>query len=371
MYALTRAFLAAVCLALAATTSRGQDIVDYFDPVGKKEETVTGSIESESPVGIKVKPARGPAKELLIPAADIREVRYKCKVPAVDYRKPFGKERQALQPGVKDEQRKKLLSEALQGFQEILPPLQDTPNAQRFILFKIAQVVARQAEDDKAKVDEAIAKLTAFTKDHSAGWEIASALKQLAQLQEGRGDLQAATRAYADLASVEGITPQMKQESEILGARLLVRAAKYGDAEKKLAALSSTLSAGDPAKSAVQVFLAQCQLAQGNLGTVENQLKTALAGASDAAVQAAGHNILGDYYRQKGQLEDAFWEYLRVDVQYGQDREELAKALYHLATLFDKVKNDRVRAQDCLTRLQDKAAFAGTEYYKKATAEKP
>ena len=103
----------------------------------------------------------------------------------------------------------------------------------------------------------------------------------------------------------------------------------------------------------------------------EAQLKSALGATTDEAILAAGHNVLGDYYLKKGQPEDAFWHYLRVDVQYGSDREEGAKALYYLSQLFDKVKNDRVRARDCLTRLQDKGQFGSTEYHKRSLAAKP
>ena len=73
------------------------------------------------------------------------------------------------------------------------------------------------------------------------------------------------------------------------------------------------------------------------------------------------HNCLGDYYRLRKELEPAFWEYLKVDTLYSQDKEESAKALYYLAELFDKVKNDKVRAEECLTRLKG-APYSGTLY---------
>jgi hypothetical protein len=57
-----------------------------------------------------------------------------------------------------------------------------------------------------------------------------------------------------------------------------------------------------------------------------------------------------------------------VDTLYTQDRDEHAKALYHLSTLFDKVKNDRARAKQCADRLKDKQ-FAGTLYQRRASAE--
>jgi hypothetical protein len=85
-------------------------------------------------------------------------------------------------------------------------------------------------------------------------------------------------------------------------------------------------------------------------------------------VRAAAHNLLGDYYLAKGQPEPAFWEYLYVDTLYTQDRDEHAKALYHLSTLFDKVKRDPARAKQCSERLKDKQ-FAGTLYQRRAAGE--
>jgi hypothetical protein len=367
--------IAALAICLAASlppTARGQDIVDYYDPAAKadnKLDQIRGTIESENPLGIKVRPRLGPEKS--IAAADIRSIRYRAvAVPDIDYRKPFSQEDRALGQA-REEQRKKLLADALQGYRDLLAKAKESRPASRYLQFRIARLLAFQAEGDPEKLDAAIAAFAAFAKDHVEGWEIVAALKQLARLQEEKGNLAGASEAYADLARVPGLSSRMRQESEILGARLLLRAGRHADAEKKLTTLDSTLSAGETAKPAVQVFLAQCQLARGEVAKVEAQLNSALARTVDTAVLAAGHNILGDYYLKMGQPENAFWQYLRVDVQYGEDREEDAKALYHLSELFDKVKNDKVRAQDCLTRLQDKAQFAGTEYHKKAAAAKP
>jgi hypothetical protein len=362
----------AACLAAAAPARvRAQDVVDYFDPASKQEtkvEQVRGTIESEGPLGIKVKPRTGPVKD--IPAADVRNVRYKTAVSDLDYRKPFGLEDRALGQ-TRDEQRKKLLADALQAYGDVLPRLRETPAASRYFQYRIARVLALQAEDEREKLDAAIAAFAAFGKQHTAGWEIVPALKQLARLQEEKGDLAAAGAAYADLARVPGITSQVKLDSEILGSRMMLRAGRADEAEKKLTALDATLSGGETAKPAVQVFLAQCRIARGDLADVEGKVKSALASTADASVLAAGHNTLGDYYLKKSQPEDAFWEYLRVDVEYADDREEEAKALYFLAQLFDKVKNDKVRSGEFLARLQDKATFGGTEYHKKAAAAKP
>jgi len=151
-------------------------------------------------------------------------------------------------------------------------------------------------------------------------------------------------------------------------ARSLLRGGKPADAEAELKGLAAKLSAADPQRPEVEVFLAHSRLAQGQLGQVEAPLRAALQNPADGAVRAAAHNLLGDYYQAKGRPEAAFWEYLYVDTLYPQDRDEHAKALYNLSTLFFKVKNDRTRAGQWAERLKGKE-FAGTLYQRRLAAE--
>ena len=48
--------------------------------------------------------------------------------------------------------------------------------------------------------------------------------------------------------------------------------------------------------------------------------------------------MLGDYYREKGQIEEAFCAYMRVDAMYNADAVEHAKAIYNLSELFKEKK---------------------------------
>ena len=70
-----------------------------------------------------------------------------------------------------------------------------------------------------------------------------------------------------------------------------------------------------------------------------------------------------------GRLEDALWAYLWVDVVYHQNRQEHAKALYHLYKLF-KDRQDEAKAKQCKERLEKDKQFAGLEYQRLAGAEK-
>ncbi len=357
-----RLLLALVAAALVGGAARAQDADIY---VTGKKDPVRGAIQEESPAGIKVKVGR---EVVDVPALTVQRVTYKSKnVTAIDYRRPFGKEENALRE-TRPAKRAELLNDALKGFKELDAQLLDSPNAHRYVQFKIAEVLARQAEDDPTKVDAAVAALGAFAKDFSTGWEVAPCLKLLAKLQEAKGDSAGALETYRSLAKVPGIPTEMRQESTILVARQLLRDHKAAEAEKELKALQATLSTTDPQRPFVEVYLAQCQLEQNRLGQVEAPLRAAIRGTSDPVARAVAHNLLGDYYLAREQKEPAFWEYLYVDTLYNQDREEHAKALYHLRKLFDQVKRDPARAKQCAEKLQDKQ-YAGTLYQRKAAGE--
>jgi hypothetical protein len=174
---------------------------------------------------------------------------------------------------------------------------------------------------------------------------------------------------YEELADLPDVPKELKQESEVLVGRLLLRGAKYSDAEKRLEKLSAGMSEGDAQRPFVQAYLAESRIGQNKLDSVEKDLKELIRGTTDSRVRGVAYNLLGDFYTRKGQAEDAFWSYLRVDAMYNEDAEEQAKALYRLTTLFDKVKKDPIRGKECADRLQSKR-FNGTTYQKLAkTAE--
>src|SRR5262249_32432557 len=158
-----------------------------------------------------------------------------------------------------------LLDDALKGYKDVDAQLKDEPNPHRYLQWKIAEVLAHMSKDDPTKVDAAVAALTAYKTDFATGWEIVPCLKILAQLLEDKGAATGASQAYADLAAVPDLPKELKQESEILGVRLLLRVSKFADAEAKLKALQGGLSRDDPQRTFVDVFLVQSQMAQGKV----------------------------------------------------------------------------------------------------------
>jgi predicted Zn-dependent protease len=354
-------------LLLLTSPALAQDKVSFVNPTTRAIDQVEGTIQEESPAEIKIK-LRAGGMLRTIPATAITEILYQTRVAALDFRQPFGKEVRAGQ-ATRDGDRKRLLSEALKEFEELAPQVKGTPHAYRYIRFKIAQVTAELGKEDPARARAAVALLTAYKTDFPTGWEIVPALKLLARVQEEQGALEAAGKTYAELADLAGLPPSVKQESEMLLSRLLLRGGKPAEAAKRLQALLASLPTDDARGPLVRVLLAQSRLALGETRGVEDQLKTALANSSDPGLRAAAYNTLGDYYRLSKQDEEAFWHYLRVDVLYIQDKAEQAKALYYLAPLFERVKKDAARARECREKLKDRQ-FSGLEYQRRAEVEK-
>lgn len=353
---------------LAGPPVWADDEIRYYDRAEKKEAKVAGRIQSESPAGIKIRPARE-NNDKLIPASDIREVIYQVDAGlAIEHRSPFGKEYRAEQ-AARDEERKKLLQEAVAGYRDLLPRLGSLKNAQRYVQFRAALVLARLAEEDPQQVGPAIDALTKFQTEHPDSWEISFCVKALGRLQEEKGDLAAARKTYESLARRKDVPEEARQECGFLVVRALMTAGQHDEARKQLEELGAAVAKDESQAARVQVYLIRCQVAAGKADKAEAQLKTVVAGNADAAVKAMACTTLADFYRRNNRLEDAFWQYLWVDVIYNQDREEHAEALYHLAKLFDQVKQDPSRARQCQERLVKEKEFVGTKYQKLAARE--
>jgi hypothetical protein len=371
----------------AGVVARAEDLVYVSKRPGEKvaPPPMKGKIEEEGPYGIKIKPPGKKAKVELVPAAQILKVMYDTEpvMARLDFRRPFNAEDQALDmeaalaKAKTDKERARarakrdaLLETALKGYRDLEGKLAGSPHARRHVRYKIAHVLVLQARDeDREKVGAAIEALKAFAADNSSGWQIVGALRTLGKLQEKAGKTDDARKTYEALSEVPDVPADVKQESEVLVARLYLRGKKYPEAEKKLAALEGSLPAGDAMRAYVMVYRAESQLGQGNLKPVEKQLQAALRATSDDRVRALAHNLLGDYYWRQGKNEEAFWQYLRVDVVYNQDPEEHAKALYYLSKLFDQVKGQPARAKECAARLAE-PLFAGTLYQRLANEKK-
>ncbi|MFO0876508.1 MAG: hypothetical protein U0840_03965 [Gemmataceae bacterium] len=364
-----RGLLAALLILGIVGVTRAQDIVYYFDRASKKEQQYRGKIEEETPTGIKIQVKEG--KEMvskLVPGGIITWVFYEgAEVDKLTYRVPFSKEEKA-RGETRPKQRGQLLTEALEGYTQLEMQTRAKPTVRRYFLYKMAEVAVLQAQDDPTRAETAIKLLSDFKAGNTNSWQIQPALKTLARLQEEAGKFDDARKTYEELADLPDVPAAIKQESGVLVGKLLLRGNKYAEAEQRLQKLGSTLSAGDAQAPFVKAYLAECQIGQNNLANVARDLNEVIRSSSDPRLRGLAHNLLGEYYRKKGDAADAFWQYLRVDAVYNEDAEEHARALYHLATLFDTVKKDPLRGKDCASRLMD-PRFAGTAYQRRLLQE--
>src|SRR5262249_32873612 len=151
---------------------------------------------------------------------------------------------------------------------------------------------------------------------------------------------------FEEFARRDDLAEPVRQEYELLGIRTLLSSDNFAEAERKLTALGKSLAKDDPQAVRVEIYLAACK-GKSDLSGAEKRLQTVIRSDVEPDVKALAYNTLGDCYRANNRFEDAFWQYLWVDQEYTQDREEHAKALYHLSILFDKVKKMPARAQAC------------------------
>jgi hypothetical protein len=362
----------AALLGLVGAPAWGQDKITYYDHATKKDITATGLIQTEAPGQIVIKPATGVGTKT-IPVLDIKDVEY--TVPALikpDYRIAINREDSA-EKETKEDQRKKFLAESLAKYQEILTKVADD-KAKAHFEFKVAKLLARQAQDDPSGVDAAIEKLTQFKKAHGKSWQLGQAVDLLAQLQIGKNAWAAAQKTYEEFEATPDLPLEMKQDCNLKIAQVMVKNGHYADAEKRIQELVKAVPPATPQGIRLQISLAECQAAAASpekpekAETAAKNLEGLLPTITDRDLTASAYNTLGFCHAKAQRSKEALWDYLWVDVVYNQNRQEHAKALYHLVKLFKERKEEK-RAQEFKAKLLDKQ-FAGIDYQKMISSEK-
>lgn len=398
---ITRLLLTACVVLLGVARVRAIDVV-YIDPKSNQEYEVRGADLEESPEGIKINKAQT-ASEVTYPRVagkttrkttltrltypiQIPPANVKDYLPAADdvlpvdhitFRTPLAKidiadANQTLTP----EARMKQYVEALPLLEKLIPLVTEKVRAKRHVRYRHALLLTKMAGQDPTQyVAKATEALTQFAqdKDNMAGWQIAPVLTMLAALQEDTNVEPAEIqKTYDQLAAVPGVSEQVRVESLIKAAGILLKTEdtkKFAEARKRLQDLQTKLGEESPFKAKVQVYLAQCVVLGDDKNDAEKavqQLRALLTTTDDKSLKALTHNTLGDYYRKLKQNDDAFWEYLRVDTMYTEDRAEHARAMYHLIQLFREEKKNADRSDAYLEDLTKNPRFAGLEYTKKA-----
>jgi len=334
-------------IGIALTTNGaawGQEKVRFYDRKAKppKEVTLIGVIQEESPARIRIKPARGDARTIPV-NNDLIEVEY--QVPSLlsqDYRKAHNRELDYGKPTATPGEKQVALGEAVEAYQKLYPQVKDD-KVKRFIQYKIAKLLANQAEGDSAQVAPAIEKLAAFKKEHPDSWQIMFAARTLAGLYVVKKDWENALKTFQDLAKTAGVPAEIVQDCDLQIAQVLVRAEKYNEAVTKLNELEKTLPSGTPQAVRLQITKATCMAATNKVNEAVGQLEILIAKTSDNDLIATAYNAMGDCHRLANppQSRAAMWDYLWVDVKYSQNPKEHAKAVFHLARIFREFNDDK------------------------------
>jgi tetratricopeptide (TPR) repeat protein len=157
----------------------------------------------------------------------------------------------------------------------------------------------------------------------------------------------------------------------LLSARVSLQAGKPKEALPRLEALVTRHKLAENQPQALRARLAQaeCLLATGDLPGAKGRLEKVVNLTADRDLKAAAYNTLGVCHLQGNQLKDALWAFLWVEVEYNQNKEEHARALYYLVQVFSRLDRP-TRAEACLQALLGDPLLADTVYQKKAAAEK-
>lgn len=326
-----------------------------------KEKSHKGAIKSESPRGIEVAGLKEP-----VPWDDIVDITY--EVTPVDvrinvYRVGITFEKEYNDPDPKKEaKRKGNLGEALKKYAEAYKKINEK-TARRHLEYKIAVLTARQAQDEGADPEPAIKLLNTFKAKHAAGWQIAPAMLLLARLHQDKGNVDAAQSAYEELAGIDGVPEDVKQEAKLAAFRVGIRAGKAD--LKKLQAFAQGLPKDSKFRGLAKVVEAEGLLAGKKNAEAVTLLRQVIQETSDKSLKAAAYNALGVHFYKSEQLKEALWEFLWVDAVYNSDRDEHAKALYYLSHVFTKL-GEPDRGAECRDTLLTDRAFTGLEWQRLA-----
>jgi tetratricopeptide (TPR) repeat protein len=361
------ALAAALVLAAPALAQERNDKVEYRDAKTGKTTTRTGSIQSEDVARLTLL-AGSTQTKLEIPSLDVIEVTYDGEpgeaVPA------------RLAERNKDEET------ALPRWREALKNYKGKDAKVKANLeFKVARLLALKGEGGGAESrKEAIDALTKFhaaypdarqtmeclellgrllLADGRSNQEVIDAVKKLRAKYTAAKDVVIRCDLYEGQAMIQDAQAMLKDRPDDAKKR-------YGEAQAKLTALLGNLDKTDKALAQdVKVSLAECKSMQGNMDEALKDLDVILieANKDDARTLAAAYLGRANCYRQNKQFREAMWDYLKVDVLYNQDREQLAQALYYLQEVFTELKDGK-KAEDCKNRLQNDPRLKDTRFQK-------
>lgn len=340
----------ALCLAVSLNAQGQETVRRVTDRATNTTEVLAGTITGESPGGLVLKARDG--KSITISPLDILMVQYRHEslVP-LDFQLIFDRQNMARNATNPKDHADRLKQAEIAATKV----LDQAGRAQvvRYARFKLAEIRAEIARMD-GKEAGILPMWKQVALDVKGGWEELPALKALAEAQEAQGspDLIA---TYEAMGKIQGLPADLAQRIGFLLAARLLRGGKPAEAMARLRSLPASPDSA----------LLQACANVGASGKGVGELRLAMANATDPQLIAFACNHLGEALLADKKTGDAFWEFVRVDAQFSGDTGELARALYHLGTLYDTVAKDPGRAAECKERLKGRE-FAQSPFQKKA-----
>jgi predicted negative regulator of RcsB-dependent stress response len=327
-----------------------------------KDKAIKGVVVKESAKGISLK-AGGD-----FPAETIDDILYEVNPVTVrlqSYRPAFNAEKDFLDPA-KQKEHKKKLDEALKGYQDAAAKVQE-PFAKRHSEYKVAVLLARQAEFEGKAPDAAIDALKKYKSKNADSWQIVPCLQLLGRLQLDQRDFDGARETYGELVGAN-VPDDVKQEAQLLVIQVSIRAGKSAEAKSALDAFVKSLPEKSKYAVRARVIQAELQIAAKDYDGAMKMLTQAAKETADRELKAIIYNAKGVCLFEKQDYKAARWEFLWVDVAYNHSKAEHAKALYYLARCFDEL-NDQEKAQECRELLLGDRGFANSEWRARAQKE--
>lgn len=331
-----------------------------IDIVTRKSTTkqVQGEIGAISKTEVTVKPRNGEPDK--IPANDIANIKWDGEPAKLN-----------IARGNED---RGLFDQALETYTEVHKDA--IGKLKTHLEFLIARTLAKQALEDASKIDEAVKKLEAFSKnEHFAHFETMS---YLGQVYAAKGDFAKSQASYEAL----GKAPwnDFKMASKIAVGRMQLKQNDIAGAEKTFSDAASGKAETDAEKARLaeaQVGKAACLVKQmkidDGLKLIEEVIKT--TSVDEARAMSEAYVIQGDCLQAQQKLKEAAIAYLHVPVLFPKEKSAHAEALYNLAKISGAIgQPDRAaEAREDLLSL-----FPNSEWVKKlgdapaaATEEKP